>query len=41
MQPILHLRTTVRNNAREDAFCHRHRGFRAADDHRRATTAAA
>ena len=41
VQPFLDVRTAVLNNTLEDAFRHRHPGFRSANDDHRATTAAA
>jgi len=41
VQPLLDVRTAVLNDTLEDAFRHRHPGFRPANDHHRATTAAA
>jgi len=41
VQPFLDVRTAVLNDTLEDAFRHRHPGFRPANDDHRATTAAA
>jgi hypothetical protein len=41
VQPFLDVRTAVLNDTLEDAFRYRHPGFRPANDHHRATTAAA
>jgi len=41
VQPFLDVRTAVLNDTIEDAFRHRHPGFRPANDDHRATTAAA
>ncbi len=41
VQPFLDVRTAVLNDTLEDAFRHRHPGFRPANDDHRATTTAA
>ncbi len=41
VQPFLDVRTAVLNDTLEDAFRHRHPGFRPANDDHGATTAAA